>query len=254
MYKSYLYIAERLENSLSNLKPYVSSPLPPCYRKPPGFKVYHPNSIRDLMAQLSEAEISGNDDLVRELLTKLRDRDVYPAKVFCFHTDARPGYFGTWTRNSKVIGPRNPLVQDTLAFDYSYDSGEEWEEEPMGEDVVDDGDEEDGEDDGGDSDLDSWLVDDDDELDSTGLSRGPSPPLALDTPELPISKRKAEDGGQRSSKKRKVVVALVPFVKGPVWESTVGQPEYETFNSYKIRLFNGVGLLSSIQQIYLNRF
>ena len=201
------------------------------------------------MAQLSEAEISGNDDLVRELLTKLRDRDVYPAKAYCFHNDARPGYFGTWTRSSKIIGPRRPLVQDMLVFDYSNDSGEEWEEEPLGEDVVDDGDEEDGEDDDGDSDLDSWLVDDDDELGLTGLSRGSSPPPTFNAPAPPVPKRKAEDPGQKSGKKRKVVVPLVPFAKGPVWESTIGQPEYEPFNPYKIRLFNGASPWSSIQQL-----
>jgi hypothetical protein len=32
------------------------------------------------MSQLSEAEISGNDDLVRELLVKLRNRDLFLPK------------------------------------------------------------------------------------------------------------------------------------------------------------------------------
>lgn len=191
------------------------------------------------MTQLSEAEINGNDDLVRELLAKLHDRGRFPAKVFCFHGDARPGYFGTWTRSSRIIGPRRPFAQDTLVFDYAYDSGEEWEEEPVGEDVVDDGDDEDGVDDEGDSDMDDWLVDDDEGQDLADLSRASSPPPIVDIPVPAVPKRKADDGEQKSGKKRKVVLPLVPFAKGPVWESTIGRPEYEVFIPYTIRSFNG---------------
>jgi chromatin assembly factor 1 subunit A len=190
------------------------------------------------MSQLSEAEISGNDDLVRDLLAKLGNRERFPAKAFCFHTDARPGYFGTWTRSSRFIGPRRPFAQDTLAFDYAYDSGEEWEEEPIGEDVVDDGEEDDGDDEERDSDVDSWLVDDE-EQDLASLSRASSPRPIVDLPAPSLPKRKSDDGERKLNKKRKVVVPLVPFVKGPVWESTLGQPEYEPFTSYTIKLFNG---------------
>ena len=191
------------------------------------------------MSQLSEAEISGNDDLVRELLTKLRDRDRLPAKAFCFHTDARPGYFGTLTRSSRIIAPRRPFAQDTLLIDYAYDSGAEWGEEPIGEDVVDDGEDDDGEDDDRDSDMDDWLVDDDEEQNLPSLSRNSSPPPIIDLSVPSPPKRKADAGERNSSKKRKVVVPLVPFAKGPVWESTIGQSGYEPFNTYSIRLFNG---------------
>jgi hypothetical protein len=191
------------------------------------------------MSQLSEAEISGNDDMVRELLVKLCNRDLFPAKVLCFHTDARPGYFGTWTRSSKFIGPRRPFAQDTLVFDYAYDSGEEWEEEPIGEDVVDDVEDEDGDDEERDSDMDDWLVDDDEEQDLTQLSRVSTPLPIVDIPVPSPPKRKVEEGERKSSKKRKVVVPLQPFAKGPVWESTIGQPKYEPFCPYTIRLFNG---------------
>lgn len=39
---------------------------------------------------------------------------------------------GTWTQSSTVVGPRTPFAKDTLLFDYSYDSGEEWEEPEEG--------------------------------------------------------------------------------------------------------------------------
>ena len=206
--------------------------------------------MRDLTAQLNEAEISGNDDLVRTILAKLQDRDLLPAKAFCFHDDARPGYFGTWTRSSRIIGARRPFAKDTLVFDYSYDSGEEWEEEPAGEDVADDAEEEDGEADEQDSDLESWLVDDDEEPDMAALVDASPPPLFddgfLPLPPLP-PKRKAEvDGEKKIGKKRKVVVPLVPFAKGPMFETTIGQCEYEPFRPYAIQRFNGKS-----QSIYL---
>ena len=201
------------------------------------------------MSQLSEAEISGNDDLVREIIAKLSDRKLLPAKAFCFHTDARPGYFGTWTRSSRIIGPRTPFEKDSLVFDYAYDSGEEWEEEPAGEDVVDDGEEEDGDADEQDSDLDSWLVDDDDEPDLELLGRASPPPL-FDGPHMPPPKRKAEDSANKVEKKRKVVVPLVPFVKGPVFETTIGQCPYEPFRPYAIRLLNGKCLDNSSDRPY----
>ena len=61
------------------------------------------------MSQLSEAEVAGDDTEVRRLLALLRDRRAVPAKAFSFHEDARPGYFGTFTRSSREIGPRRPL-------------------------------------------------------------------------------------------------------------------------------------------------
>lgn len=204
-----------------------------------GYQTYHPTSVRDLIAQLNEAEISGNDDLVRTVLAKLQDRDLLPAKAFCFHDDARPGYFGTWTRSSRIIGARRPLAKDTLVFDYSYDSGEEWEEEPAGEDVADDAEEEDGDADEQDSDLESWLVDDDEQPDLAALADASPPPL-FDDGLLPPPKRKAEvDGEKKLGKKRKVVVPLVPFAKGPILETIIGQCEYEPFMPYAIQRFNG---------------
>ncbi|KAF8968365.1 hypothetical protein BDZ97DRAFT_431832 [Flammula alnicola] len=235
---------ERLQNILSTLPPSTKLSRPRGIQqrqRERGFKIHHPLSVRELMSQLSEAEISGNDDLVRAILVKLADRELLPAKAFCFHTDARPGYFGTWTRSSRIIGPRTPLAKDVLVFDYGYDSGEEWEEEPVGEDVVDDGEDEDADADEPDSDLDSWLVDDDEEPALAMLDRSSPPPL-FDFPNAPPPKRKAEDTERKIGKKRKVVVPLVPFAKGPVWESIIGQCHYEPFKPYAIQLLNDTPL------------
>ncbi|CAG5107474.1 Oidioi.mRNA.OKI2018_I69.chr1.g3344.t1.cds [Oikopleura dioica] len=55
-------------------------------------------------------------------------------KYFNFHTDYRPPFYGTNRSTSTEINPRRPLALDPN-LDYEYDSGEDWEEEPEGEDV-----------------------------------------------------------------------------------------------------------------------
>ncbi|KAJ7738508.1 chromatin assembly factor 1 subunit A-domain-containing protein [Mycena maculata] len=228
---------ERLRSSLQHLPP----PLQPYAtqrglhrRSGPHLKTSSSVSIRSIIAELNEAEVADDISEVRKILDKLSDREVVPAKVFIFADDARPGYFGTWTRDSQIIGPRTPFARDVAVFDYGYDSGEEWEEEPVGDadDLIDDGEDEDGELDGADSDVDSWLVEDDDEPASPGGERGLSPTLHAAT------KRKAEAEDTKLVKKRKVVVQLVPFHKGPVWEQNIGQCTEVMFNPYRIQLFN----------------
>ena len=188
---------------------------------------------------MNEAEIAGDDQAVRSLLSLLRSRKDIPAKVLIFEDDARPGYFGTWTRPSREVGPRKPFAKDVVARDYAYDSGEEWEEEDGGDDVVEDAEDEDAGADEPDSDLDSWLVDDDDVEDpGTPIDERDGSPGLLDLPPPP-PKRKSGESEESKGKRRKVVVQLVPFTKGPCWETSVGRCEYEPFNTYKIQLFNG---------------
>ena len=110
-----------------------------------------------------------------------------------------------------------------------------------------------------DSDADSWLVDDDEIEESVPDDRDLSPSL-LDiplpshkmktiSPSLPdisysASKRKAEATDKQPEKKRKVVVPLVPYTKGPLWESVIGNCKYDPFKPYRIQLFNGMFLTS----------
>ncbi|KAI6028453.1 chromatin assembly factor 1 subunit A-domain-containing protein [Pisolithus orientalis] len=212
----------------------------PARRSVSSFKTSNPRTVRDVMAQLGEAEIAGDPSQVRHLLKILSDRKLLPAKVLIFNEDARPGYYGTWTRNSRIVGPRAPFAKDFLARDYGYDSGEEWEDEDpaQADDVVDDGEEDDADGDEPDSDLDSWLVDDEEvQTPSIPDSRDPSPSSAANLI-MPPPKRKAEDPGKQQEKKRKVVVQLVPYAKGPCWESAIGKCEYEPFEAYRIQLFN----------------
>ncbi|THH33913.1 hypothetical protein EUX98_g344 [Antrodiella citrinella] len=204
-------------------------------------KSYHPHVIRNILNQLNEAEIAGDVQRVRSLLSLLRDRRAIPAKVLIFTEDARPGYFGTWTRNSREVGPRTPFARDVVALDYTYDSGEEWEEESgEADDVVEDAEEDDaGEE--PDSDLDSWLVEDD-EVEEPGTpieDRELSPGMPPVLPSLPAPKRKPHDEPtKKSTKRRKVVVPLVPFTKGPCWENEIGSCSYDAFKQYRVELLN----------------
>jgi chromatin assembly factor 1 subunit A len=210
------------------------------------YKTYNSNSIREVMSRLTEAEVAGEDGLVRSLLSQLRERTTFPGKVFIFHEDARPGYFGTWTHSSKCVGARTPFAKDLIAVDYSYDSGEEWEDEGTADadDVVGDDDDE-PMDEEADSDLDSWLVDDDD----ISVSVGDLDSMPPELPETSFSppKRKVQTEDKKNGKKRKVVIPLVPFAKGPCLESAIGRCDYEPFKAYRIQLLNGTHYIAQVQ-------
>jgi chromatin assembly factor 1 subunit A len=190
-------------------------------------------SVRAILEEIAEAEVSGDASAVRSLLELLQNRALIPAKALIFADDSRPGYLGTWTRGSSVVGPRTPFARDTVALDYSYDSGEEWEEEPGDADDVVEDDNDDDQDEGKDSDADSWLVDDDEV----------EPEVSPDDMELlslsPVpAKRKATVSELSKPLKKRKVVPLVPFIKGPCWEPSIGET-LDILNSYRIRLFNG---------------
>ncbi|TDL27563.1 hypothetical protein BD410DRAFT_740732 [Rickenella mellea] len=192
--------------------------------------------VRTLMAELSEAEVVGDTTAVRHYLDLLQSRAAVPVKVFIFHDDTRPGYFGTFTKKSTSVKSRKPLARDPVALDYSYDSGAEWEEEEEGGDDLMSLDGSADEEDGSESELDDWLVDDAAVEDpGTPLSERAGSP---DFPPLPAPKRKLPSGECKDTKKRKVVVPLVPFTKGPCWEVALGKPAYDPFKPYCIRLFN----------------
>lgn len=209
-----------------------------------------------------------NDDTknVRRIQDTLKDRRKIPAKLLQFSENQRPAYYGkirlpcvspvwlihrfigTWTKPSAVVGPRTPFAKDVVALDYSYDSSDEWEgqEEAEGaEDLMaadgDSGDEED-EDEMSDSESD-WIVGDDEVIED-GNSPQPEAIQAdfstIDADATPKKRRVKEKDGAVGSKKRKVLIGpLLPFMKGPCWESTIGECEYEPFLDMRIRLLNG---------------
>ena len=202
-----------------------------------GIRAFRPkpnDSVRAILSELAEAEVAGDISTTRSLLNLLEDRAAIPAKVLIFHEDTRPGYLGTWTRISSSIRPRRPLARDVVVIDYSYDSSEEWEEETPGDadDIADDNDEDDEGDAEDDSDADSWLVDDDN-------AEIIIPVDQVET--VPLSKRRFEGTtGASSSCKKRRVVPLVPFVKGPAWDPAITKTVEEVFTPFRVRFFNGM--------------
>lgn len=116
------------------------------------------------------------------------------------------------------------------AFDYDHDSDAEWEVDENGEDV-DSGDDSMEEDTSSTaSDLDDWLIDDDDVTEDHP-----------DSSTLTLNKKRkpAETSGVKSHNKKRRVVPLVPFQKGPIWEKHLGACEDDLFNQMRIQMFNG---------------
>lgn len=105
---------------------------------------------------------------------------------------------------------------------------------------MDDDEDDDEPDAGEDSDADSWLVDDhggeedeDDDMESVD-------PMDKVDP-TPHPKRHLEGSGPGTSHKKRRVVRLVPFVRGPVWDPAITNT-VEVFSPYRIRFFNGMWL------------
>jgi hypothetical protein len=55
-------------------------------------------------------------------------------KLYAFHDNRRPRYYGTFHKKSKVIKGRKPFAKDT-SLDYEFDSDDEWED-PDNEDSI----------------------------------------------------------------------------------------------------------------------
>lgn len=194
-------------------------------------------TVKDVWDAYQEAEDP------RQVLEQLRSPARFPWKVLAFDQQIRPPYSGTFTKKSVVVGARTPFKQDPQ-FDYSYDSGDDWEEEDENADEVDepeadaepeelDTDEDEGE-------FDDWLDDSEDAV-------GPAAADAMDTDEDPaLGGRVAGTNTPNKvikpvNKKReapKKVIKLSPWWKGPEWESELGRGT-DGLEPYRLQLLNG---------------
>lgn len=59
------------------------------------FKLVVKTSVRSVMNDLNEAEVTDDPRRVRKLLKVLSNRQKIPVKIFRFHEDLRPSYYGT---------------------------------------------------------------------------------------------------------------------------------------------------------------
>jgi hypothetical protein len=179
----------------------------------------------------------------RKVLDQLRKQNRFPWKTLAFDQQARPPYSGTFTKKSVVVGPRTPFAQDP-ALDYSYDSGDDWEDEEGGDDVDDFGEgegaaepEDDEDEDEEDGEFDDWLDDEDDGesgIPGDGIDEGSATAVVpqLDQGRLPM---------KVIVKKREVpkrAVKVTPWWKGPEWEGCIGAGT-DGLEVYRIQLLNG---------------
>jgi chromatin assembly factor 1 subunit A len=189
------------------------------------------------MSRITEAAEEGDYTTTSELAKLLADRKTTPLRFMHFSHEGRPEYIGTWTKSSAIVGPRTPFAKDE-AIDYEAEGIDAWLEEEEGEadDLASLEDDEDMDEDG--DSEDDWLVSDDvvELVDGAEVQGSPHPSLSS----LPgVGKRKAEDGGKQGGmKRRKLITALVPEIKGPIWEPTIGECT-KVFERYRICLLNG---------------
>nr|KIR86925.1 hypothetical protein I308_02614 [Cryptococcus tetragattii IND107] len=186
-------------------------------------------SVGELWATLQDAEEP------REVLDQLRDRRRFPWKTLAFDQQPRPPYSGTFTKKSLVVGPRTPFAQDPI-FDYSYDSGDEWQDDDEGEDVDNFGgeknleEEEEEEEEEDEGEFDDWL-DDTEDVEA-------AQPDLMDVDDAPVPEKLSKDIKKLKEQPIKRIVKLVPTWKGPVWENRIGEKGTEGLESYRIQLLN----------------
>ncbi|XP_037960086.1 uncharacterized protein LOC119689342 isoform X1 [Teleopsis dalmanni] len=52
-------------------------------------------------------------------------------KFFYFYDDPQQSYYGTWSKRSSIISPRQPFAKDLEVCDYRYEFGYEWKEKAL---------------------------------------------------------------------------------------------------------------------------
>jgi hypothetical protein len=208
----------------------------PRAKTPRGLKTGLPyGSVAEMYAEYQSAS---DPRLVRRRLLNI---DRYPKKIIAFDQQARPPYEGTFTKPSVVVGPRTPFERDPL-FDYSYDSGDDWDDDEGGEEV--EGVEQDAEadedmsDDNQEDEFDDWLDNEEDPLFKPDAN-GDVPMLDLTTTPPPNA---SPLRGATKDKKRipvKRIHKLNQDCQGPFWETEIGKHPSEEWNPYRIQLLNG---------------
>ncbi|PLW17416.1 hypothetical protein PCANC_00880 [Puccinia coronata f. sp. avenae] len=201
-------------------------------------------TIREIVNGIAESELTGCVEDTKKWRRALENRSVIPVKFLKFHEDVRPGYIGTWCKTSRLVSGRNPFGRDTCLLDYEYDSEADWnEEDAEGEDLEqnsDGGNEEGG--DGmsselGDSDEDGWLVGDDEDIEmiDDGENEASNRMLDVQIDDHQLAKQNKKISGPT---RRKIVGPLIPVVKGPIWEDTLGLVSASMFECFRIQMIN----------------
>ncbi|GAA5978553.1 hypothetical protein JCM10908_004401 [Rhodotorula pacifica] len=215
-------------------------------------------SVRATVNAISDATLTSLD--VNDLYDALKDPKKVKVKHFRFKEDLRPGYVGTWTKTSAVVGPRTPFARDTAILNYEHDSEAEWEEEvddPDAEELASDGERSgDEKEDGAGSDVDSWLAEDDEieyeqGYDADGdvvmlaAENGGRLPGEDDDDVVVVESDKVRKQKEREAKKRKSErerrkkrEIMLPVAKGMFWQEDVEMVTEPALKTMRIQLLN----------------
>ncbi len=209
---------------------------PPPKQVPNGFKTASPyGTVLDVWNAHQDALDP------RKVLNQLKNRHKFPWKTLAFDLQVRPPYSGTFTKKSVAVGPRTPFAQDPT-LEYSYDSGDDWQDDEGGDDVDDfdelaGQDEEEGEDES-EGEFDDWLDDVEDvpyvppEGDGDAIVPSAVAPPVMEQGRLPMKVVK------KTRELPKRVMKVTPYWKGPMWEKRIGDGA-EGMEGFRLQVLNG---------------
>ncbi|KAF9434927.1 hypothetical protein BGZ76_007187 [Entomortierella beljakovae] len=186
--------------------------------------------------------LQDEDDDTNYMLT-WRDIPSLRMRLFQFAENYRPAYYGTWSKQTKLVGGRRFLGKDTELIDYDFDSEAEWEEDEEGEECKSDDDEEDADEPGSDQDdEDDWLVPEGYLSEDEGLDAG-------------------EEGGPEGGSLKKLkeprratLAQMVPVIVGPVFEITLGESTcHPALEPYRVEFLGDFGIGMDLYHAIENR-
>ncbi|GAA5953543.1 hypothetical protein JCM21900_006197 [Sporobolomyces salmonicolor] len=220
-------------------------------------------SVREAVRGITDSNLTSQD--ASEWYALLKDREKIAVKFLKFREDVRPGYIGTWTKTSRVVGPRTPFDRDGGLLKYDYDSEAEWEDEPDdadAENVESGGEMSDEADSDAASEADSWLAEDDEieyeeGYDAEGdvvmmnaeeggrkvTEEGDDDVIVVASAKDQEKERRRKDKERKKkaeerAKKKKMAGPLLPLIKGPAWEDQEGKSSEPVFKAMKIQFLN----------------
>ncbi|EMR10202.1 hypothetical protein PNEG_01475 [Pneumocystis murina B123] len=181
----------------------------------PALSFRHPKSHITVKYLLQKYEQS---DSTEDLFNKLK---IFPMKLLQFREDVRPPYYGTFSKSSFILTPRNPFKTDEHLFNYNYDSEAEWIEEEEGEDIDN-------------------MDDSEEEEDAAALKEDEDDRDFLD------------DEGELNNTKKKVIINLIPSVKGLYWQHSdnIDTDDYELFKKFRMNSLLDINLPINPYQDY----
>uniref|UniRef100_A0A7E4V3T1 Chromatin assembly factor 1 subunit A n=1 Tax=Panagrellus redivivus TaxID=6233 RepID=A0A7E4V3T1_PANRE len=146
-------------------------------------------------------------------------------KLFQFHENYRPPYYGTWRKTSTVITGRNPFATLEPSINYEEDSDAEWENDEEGDECVSEDEEEDDGAANSDNEDDGFIVEHGYLSNDEGLSEDEKEHLPEETDEerkVRLAERaKQWKEEQRQKQRRHKTKELKPNNLGPMYLSAV---------------------------------